>query len=200
MSDIVSIDPLNLVAPLILAALGAAWEFFIRPKLHLKENIDLVRCMDDYYLRLRVQNTGLRAATGCIGRMVEIRKEDGTRLWNDQLDFCWERQSNNTGNPPGPITISRKPDVFHLDLAQYTTGDSAHLHLRVNAHNQQLSFGQYNHDFCHLAIPIGTYFVLITIRANQWFVRPKKWYVLQWTGSQYVVKRYKRWRRLWRWK
>lgn len=167
---------------LLTKPVGAVIRWSGRPRFRLTTNIDPVR-EGEYFLRLKVENLGRRPALKCIGRLIEIRDGQGSPVDLSQLDFCWER--HNQANPPHPEDILRRPFAKHLDIARYSKDTPQIVGLRVDAENQQLALGKYNPERL-LEIPVGTYYVLVSVYTEDGFANTK-WYVLEWSGSEYTI-------------
>lgn len=75
-----------------------------------------------WFLRLKIINRGLTPARKCVGRLIEVRDNNGKRLDRfDPFNLYWGRQ--NQLNPYCPIDIQGNGDFCFLDVAQVTEAD-----------------------------------------------------------------------------
>jgi len=174
------------VIPIALAFGPVLASWVMRPKIQLITNVE--SSGNSIYLRLKVKNIGCRIAKKCVGRLLEIRDEQGETLENyPQLNFCWER--HNQMHPPHPVDIPGKrkvPYVAYLDIAKYTTQEPTVIRLRVDAENQQLPQGGYNPQFRELTIPAKTYHVLVSVYTEDGDGETD-WYVLRRSENRYSI-------------
>jgi hypothetical protein len=170
-----------------LAALLFSWAglyivtigpFFKRPRLSFNQEIQRSDPTDNekqqgwkrsWFIRLRVKNSGQLPAKNCIGRVIEIRKEDGTLLMRfDPLSLYWARQSEPDSFKP--VDIQGNGDFFFLDIAQVKEKEKT-LSLRVVIPKGQRLTAEADYSE-QPDLPPGTYHMCIAVYGEGVYIRP----------------------------
>jgi hypothetical protein len=132
-----------------------------------------------WFIRLCIKNEGQLPAKNCLGRLIEVRRGDGTPIKRfDPLNLYWARQDKPDNFKS--VDIQGDNDHFFLDLAQVKE-DKQILSLRVVIPKGQILIAEEGYP-TDPDLPPGTYFLLVGIYSEGASIKPT-WFKVEWEND-----------------